>query len=223
MSICIFIVIAYRLLAASEDGVIKQLPYELSPGSMNNLHGLRARVVRTLFTLHPPFTRRLLRVNVAHQDTDVLINLRCRLAWTQVHRSPSGKDVWNIYFKFRYQHMKRCEFVNKDPSKRTRDVFGPDDIHHNEEEGCYILQVSTESFVPIPLVMGQVLVQASVRIGSSMRYEKLELKFNQSCDSSARPGSSASHVLVVDPLWKLDIIPWWSPQYYTTQVICECE
>ena len=57
------------------------LPEELKPRYMEKAHGLRTRVIRSLFYFYTPLVARVHNINPFDDEPDILLGSRCVLMW----------------------------------------------------------------------------------------------------------------------------------------------
>ena len=57
------------------------LPEELRPRFMEKTHGLRTRVIRSLFYLYTPLVARVTAMSPFGDEPDTLLGSRCALIW----------------------------------------------------------------------------------------------------------------------------------------------
>ena len=182
------------------------LPKELRPGYMEKIHGLSARIVRSLFYLYPPFVQRIKALVPFEQQLDNLEGRLCSLMWYQ-----KVKNTWHFFFKFKTLGRRKCIYTEPDRSDRLW-LFAPD-IYNNDEEDLSVLQVVTTYFIPLPVIMGYTLRKASISVGHAMRYHKLRLIFSQCNVQSDRYAQDSGVVAVMDPVINIRVLPWWNPAY----------
>ena len=189
-------------------------PQELRQGGMDRVHGLRHRVIRSLYIMYPLFQSRL-QCTPFENDPDSVIGALCVLMWYQ-----KVKNNWHFFFKFQRSSANECPYINsqglyKPHSKRKKDyLMEANNIHHNPEDNSCVLQVVTNNFISLPVVMGQFLVQVAVSVGHGMRYHKLKLIFNSENVSSQQKSSLLNGVTVIlDPVANIKVVQWWDPKY----------
>ena len=185
----------------SSLNVLKNLTYELSPSCINNHHGLRARAIRTLYMLREPFTSWLQQHPPFSDNLDSLVNHQCHFVWSK----ETEKNLWNISFKFKRSPPTCCSLIKASNVKRQ------ENIHANTQDGCCVMRVVTEHFIPVPpSVMGQFLHGASLSVGQNMRYHKLKLKFGVTQNGGR---DSSVTVITLDSVLNAQIFAWWHPAY----------
>jgi len=178
-------------------------------------HGLRARVVRSLFHVYPPLSERVLNHSTSRttsqSDPQLLTGLRCILVWQE----RSTKPNWKFYFKFRrgsgrFSCPLSVSSSNSD-SRSARGLLAPADVLHNPDDRCVILLVTTPHFLPLPVVMGQVLVKASVT--GSIFKQSLRLVFSSEYIHPSRSDIASSVIAHFDAFLSARILHWWHPHY----------
>ena len=178
------------------------IPPLLQPQRISHVHGLRTRVVRSLFYVYPPFQQRTRTGQLFDRDPDLLAGARCILQWHQ-----KVKNGWNFYFKFLFLNSTPCYLSKGD----STDLLSEIDVCTNPEENCCVLQVVSSNFISIPPVMGQVLTKTSISVGHQMRYHKLKLLFN--ADFTSRQQMTSGTPIVMDPVLNVVVCRWWDPNY----------
>lgn len=194
----------------------ESLPASLQPSAVEHRpHGLRTRVIRSLFHVYLPLSERVLSRSTSSTSSQVdpqqLIGLRCILAWQE----RSAKPNWKFYFKFRRGLGKlRCPLsvgsANRDCGTAPR-LLAPADVLHNLDERCVILVVTTPHFLPLPVVMGHVLARASVT--GCVCTQSLRLIFSSEYVHPSRSDISSSVVAHFNPFISACILHWWHPYY----------
>ena len=173
---------------------------------MDKTHGLRARVVRSLFLLYPPFIHRVKSLGPFQHEPDVLEGAVCELMWHQ-----RVKSLWHFFFKFKVTRHKPCPLSL--PDRREKLWHFTPDITHNPEDHRCVLEVVTCNFISLPIVMGYVLRKAFVSVGHAMRYHKVKLMFTQHNVLSDRYMHDHGVAVVMDPVVNLRLLYWWDPAY----------
>ena len=176
---------------------------------MERVHGLRSRVIRYLFHVHPVFVERFRTHVPFERDPDILHGCSCSLMWYHKQRTK-----WLFHFKFLKPNQSKCSLISgKGAQSKNYRLSADDDIHVNDQEGSYIMQVICPDFVSLPSTMGLVLTKAAISVSQGMRHHKVRLHFDQtfSVDDSSRGSSDIS--LVIDPVLNLYVLPWWHPRY----------
>jgi hypothetical protein len=207
------------------------LPETLQPDCVEQLvHGLRTRVVRALFHVYLPLSTR-----VGHRgnpvaaaaaiaagsaaptpvDPERLVGYRCVLTWYE--RSSKQQTQWRFFFKFeRGSASKRtvCRLSPRRPDDDSEHLLAPDDVLYNADERYVILLAVSPHFVDMPVVMGQVLVKASVT-ADGMFARRLRLVFSSEyVHVSQKTGTSSGAVTAeIDPLHSVSIFHWWDPGF----------
>jgi len=172
-------------------------------------HGLRTRVIRALYHVYQPLSERVLSTSAgtasSQADPQRLTGLRCILAWHE----RSSKPNWKFYFKFRRGSGRLgCPLSN---SGSGNGLLAPVDVLHNPDERCVILLITTPHFLPLPIVMGQVLIKASVT--GCIFTQSLRLTFSSEYILPGRSDIAGSIVAHFDPFISARILHWWHPNY----------
>lgn len=186
----------------------KLLPASLQSSSVEcRPHGLRTRVVRALFHVYPPLSDRVLTHTSSQSDPQQLTGLRCILAWQE----RSTKPNWKFYFKFRRGSGRLGCPLSVASANGDCGLLAPADVLHNPDERCLILVLTTPHFLPLPLVMGQVLLKASVT--GSIFTQSLRLIFSSEFIYPGRSDVAGAVVAQFDPFVSARILHWWHPNY----------
>ena len=209
-----FIVIFYASLSAFRFySSSATLCDSLRPCNMRKIHGLRARVIRTLFHVYAPFRTRAQTTAPFRRSPDTLEGARCMIMWHHRHE----KDLWHFYFKFNTDcHVKTVRCCRRDDEGGAHwDIDShPADVHYNTEEHCCVICVVTPNYMFIPpSVMGQVLQSASVSVSRAMRYHKLKLIFSSQFMRSTKDAAREGCTVVMDPVLNIHLLHWWHPRY----------
>jgi len=85
------------------------------------------------------------------------------------------------------------------------------DIHHNPEEGCRVLQIVSSSWTQVPPVMGLKLHKVGLSVSHGMKHHKLKLRFGPP-QFGGRETSDGQQV-VMDSVVKMRLFSWWDPLY----------
>ena len=179
---------------------------------MERIHGLRARVVRSLHVAYPRFLPPAQHATPFSDDLSVLDGMVCLASWS---RKISGKS-WHLYFKFR--HQKFGCILDVDSGNDVIKYEGYDllkgftDLHHNPDDGCYVLQIVCSGYTSIPVIMGLNLVSIGVSVSRSMRHHKVKLVLD--ARSYVKSQTPESVVIVLDPAMNARLHPWWRQSYY---------
>jgi len=194
----------------------ESLPPVLQSSSVENRpHGLRTRVVRALFHVYRPLSERVpnhsSHSSLFQADPQKLVGLRCILAWQE----RSAKPNWKFYFKFRRGSGRRgCTLLAASSSNRAKSVdrlLSPTNVFHNPDESCVILLVTSRHFLPLPLVMGQILVKASIT--GCIFTQSMQLHFSSVYIQPGRSQIASSVIAKFDAFISAHILHWWHPQY----------
>jgi len=187
------------------------LPSSLQPTSVEHRpHGLRTRVIRALYHVYPRFSNTVLLTHPTIADPQQLVGLRCVLAWQE----PVAKPSWKFYFKFRRGFGRSaCPLtINTESNSSQHRLLAPANVLHNPEERCLVLVVTTPHFLPLPVVMGQVLVKASS--AGSIFSQSLRLTFSSAyVHRGNRSDLDSSVVAHFDEFVTARVMPWWHPNY----------
>ncbi|BFZ03913.1 hypothetical protein BsWGS_06952 [Bradybaena similaris] len=179
------------------------LPQHLRPHSMERLHGLRARVIRSLFYLSPTLMGRVQSRGPMEDEPHCLRGHRCLLAWHQ----PATKG-WQFCFKFQKPTLQS---LSCQQSVHKLDVYhGYNDLLYNPESGCSVLKVTCCHFAAVAAVMGLLLNQVYVTLSSGFRHHRLRLHFDSSISASH---NAADTVVVLDDVLSIKLMRWWHAGY----------
>lgn len=185
------------------------LPLFLGPSMLERVHGLKGRVVRSLFYFYLPFQNRLRCMAPFENDPDCLEGTRCIRMWYQ-----QIKQTWHFYFKFERTHSYRCPiFPSRQASSSVDSLRAEVDALHNPEVQNVVLQVVSPSYVLLPEVVGQVLIKTFVSVGHEMRAHKLKLVFNPTSVHANKAVLSSGTTINIDPATNIHILHWWDPKY----------
>nr|XP_019942670.1 PREDICTED: transmembrane protein 183B-like [Paralichthys olivaceus] len=187
------------------------LPFRLQPYSIDMMHRLRARVIRSLFHLYEPFSLRVSKIPALPESTPTtLINSRCLLFWVKRVSGTRPEALWEFNFKFIKQ---------RGPSKNgcAKSLCLPrqyEHVHTNPDTDCYVLQVTTLNFIFTPVVMGMTLTLFTINVSTDMRHHRVRLMFQDSPlhRGKKRVDHSGTQVLL-DPVHSVRLMDWWHPQY----------
>ncbi|CAL1540897.1 unnamed protein product [Lymnaea stagnalis] len=179
------------------------LPEHVKPHSMEKLHGLRARVIRSMFFLYQPLVSRVQSRGPMEDEPHVLKGHRCLLAWHQ----PATKG-WLFCFKFQKPSFQS---LTSRPSNKLDVYHGYNDLFYNPEGGCSVLQVTCCHFASVASVMGLLLNQIYVTLSAGFRHHRLRLHFDSRIISSNQ--SSSEMVVVLDDVISIKLLQWWYPGY----------
>lgn len=190
------------------------MPSFLQPVCLERVHGLRQRVIRTLFFQHAAFISRTV-TTAPFENQPLCYNLvghLCLLSWHELN-----KNMWNFNFKFRKERMGEINSLIRLKGEPQSLHSGYKDLHHNIENDSYVLRVTCQSFSGIPSVMGLVLTSLNLRISHNMRYFSLRLLFDTSLKqvtgTNIRESQSLEKVVILDPVVDVRVFPWWHPNY----------
>jgi len=184
-----------------------QLPYLLTPAYMEKVHGLRTRVIKSLFYLYTPFSTRLKRQLAFENEPESLRGQRCVLMWHKRY-----KNQCHFFFKFRRAGSSTCSLAPNLTGQGRLARFTAD-IVHNPEEDNVVLQVMSAHYLSLPSVMGMLLHNSSLSVGHGMRSHKLRLVFTSAPVHSSQAGLAAGTTVTMDPVICARILHWWEPSY----------
>ncbi|CAG0890760.1 unnamed protein product [Cyprideis torosa] len=186
----------------AEASARDSLPTRLRPVFMQTRMGLRARVIRSLFFLHPRFIARSMPTG----DTIPLLGSLCTLMWLQKIGAKS-----HYYFKL--------ERVIQGPHSSSSQR---DELMLNDENNCQILEVISRQYNSLPMVMGLYLVsiKSSVSHGAS---PFADASISNRCTfifstlpqriRNANQGCRGGRVVTLDGVITTRVHPWWLPSY----------
>ncbi|XP_034022824.1 transmembrane protein 183A [Thalassophryne amazonica] len=187
------------------------LPFRLQPDSVDRMHCLRARVIRSLFHLYEPFSSRVSRIPALPEATPTtLLNSKCLLFGIKKVSGTRSETLWEFNFKFMKQqgHWK---------NGGTKSLLMPrqyKEVHMNPDSDCYVLQVTTLNFIFIPVVMGMTLTLFTINVSTDMRHHRVRLVFQDSPLQRGKwRGDQGGTQVVLDPVHSVRLMDWWHPQY----------
>ena len=190
------------------------LPENLQPEFLNKIHGLRTRVIRTLFYTYPPCVQRVQKVLPFEDPPEGIVGAKCILMWYQ-----QVKGLWYFNFKFMKNSLEKykCHLAvrpSKHKGRYSLDRFATD-ICDNPEDGLVVLQVVCRSFIPVPpVVMGMTLCKTSISVGHGMMNHKLKMIFTSQESSIGKPVALAGGTTFsMDPVLNYRVLNWWEPKY----------
>ena len=207
----------------------RTLPARLQPDCMARPRGLRAAAIRLLHLVHPPFLARAARAATVWPDPHSLTGRLCagqrcsrvgrRAAYYyftlreagQVARAGSEKE-----YEEAWEEEEDWEEGEEVEMGDTRHLLARlTDIHHNTEEGCKLLQVTTASWAAVPPVLGLKLLGVQLGVALGMRYHKLRLTFGSPLAAvlPTSPGQLDCTTITLDCVASIKLLDWWSPQY----------
>jgi len=185
-----------------------QLPDSLKPCYMEKVHGLRTRVIQSLFYLYSPLSGRLQRKMAFENEPASLSGLRCVLMWHKRY-----KNQCHFFFKFQRSASVPCCMAPNIVGMGRLARF-TSDIVHNSEEDCVVLQVNAQQYLSLPpTVMGMLLHTSFLSVGRGMRYHKLRLVFTSAPIHSTTAALGSGTTLTMDPVINAKILHWWEPSY----------
>ncbi|KAF3689677.1 Transmembrane protein 183 [Channa argus] len=187
------------------------LPFRLQPDSINMMHCLRARVIRSLFHLYEPFSLRVSKSPAMPESTPTsLLNSKCLLFWVKRLSGTRPEALWEFNFKFIKQQGHRKNGCAKCLCMPRQ----YEDVHTNPDSDCYILQVTTLNFIFIPVVMGMTLTLFTINVSTDMRHHRVRLIFQDSpLQRGKKRGDQGGTQVVLDPVHSVRLMDWWHPQY----------
>jgi len=185
-----------------------ELPDELRVECMGKLDGLRTRVIRSLYWLYTPYILKQKQIGICDFDVEYLEGKQCVLTWYK----QTGKH-WHFYFKFCRKGSK-CELRKiSDAKKISRYAKFEIDIFHNNDENLCILDVITESYIAIPIVIGQWLNHCSLTVGYKFQFHCIKMSFNSQNFHSFRNKDNPGTLIKLDPVLDVRLYKWWNQSY----------
>uniref|UniRef100_A0A2K6D9Z4 Transmembrane protein 183A n=1 Tax=Macaca nemestrina TaxID=9545 RepID=A0A2K6D9Z4_MACNE len=153
--------------------------------SMEKLHCLWACVIRSLYHMYEPFAARISKNPAIPESTPSIVGNR-------------QEPMWEFNFKFKKQ------------SPRLKSKY----VHTNPDQHCCLLQVTTLSFICIPIVMGVIFTLFTISVSTDMWHHPVRLVFQDSPVHGDRKLRSEQGVQVIlDPVHSVRLFDWWHPQY----------
>ncbi|RVE72585.1 hypothetical protein OJAV_G00040660 [Oryzias javanicus] len=181
------------------------LPFRLQPDSIDQMHCLRACVIRSLFHLYEPFSLRVSKIPALPESTPTLLNSKCLLFWVR----KVSEALWEFNFKF----VKQQEHRRNGCSKSLLMPKQYENVHVNPDSDCYVLQVTTLNFIFIPVVMGMTLALFTINVSTDMRHHRVRLIFQDSPFQRKKRGDQSGIQVILDPVQSVKLMDWWHPQY----------
>lgn len=187
------------------------LPLRLQPDSVDKMHCLRARVIRSLFHLYEPFDLRVSKIPALPESTPTaLVNSKCLLFWVRKVTGTRSEALWEFNFKFVKEEVRGKNGC----TKSLRRPIQYEDVHANPDSDCYILQVTTLNFIFTPVVMGMTLTLFTINVSTDMRHHRVRLVFQDSpLHRGKKRGDQGGTQVVLDPVQSVKLMDWWHPQY----------
>ncbi|GAB1608622.1 transmembrane protein 183-like [Argonauta hians] len=184
------------------------LPRNLMPFNLECVHGLRARVIRSLHYTYPPLLNKTIKFSVDNIPNH-LEGQRCILFWqTQM----PDNQTWNFYFKFKKDSSLSSRLNHS--TKRNDLLNGYNDMFHNPENDCTVLLIICKNYTFVPVVMGYVLKKLSVSVSSSLCAHRMKLSFHSHLFSNSNcRGGSGEELITLDPVISWQCMAWWHRNY----------
>ncbi|XP_064634610.1 putative transmembrane protein 183BP isoform X2 [Lineus longissimus] len=210
-----------RLYDRHYDSSLK-LPPQLERTSMERLQGLRARVIRALQVMHPPFIERYRALGQPFEDDIYGVEgYRCTAMWYK-----KIKNYWNFCFRLK-RATSQCDLlaqISKNGNQNSPGrglnrhdlINGFNNIHDNQEEGCCIMKVTCKDYVSFPVIMGMVLNKVYLNVSQNMRFHRLRLVFDTHRVKDIKQCCTGTTV-VLDPVLNAKILQWWDPHFPTSE------
>lgn len=205
------------------------LPEALQPTNIDRPYCLRASVIRSLYYMYPPFTKRLLPIHNTSVDEKLyrLNWARCVSLW----RVKQG-NKWVFYFKFvlKDRCLKNSTNTSSNSQIINRKVKNScwmsgasselseliENVNINCEEGCCVLCMNCQHFISTPpSVMGCHLAEIRVSLSRDMRNHRIQLGFtSRSYQCSSKVKSIMSGIILdFDSVETVQVLNWWHPRY----------
>lgn len=187
------------------------LPFRLQPDCVEQMHCLRACVIRSLFHLYEPFSLRVSKIPALPESTPTtLLNSKCLLFWVKQVSGTRPEPLWEFNFKF----LKQQGHTKNGSAKPLCMPRQYEDVHKNPDSDCYILQVTTLNFIFTPVVMGMTLALFTINVSTDMRHHRVRLVFQDSpLQRGKKRGDQGGTPVVLDPVQSVRLMDWWHPQY----------
>lgn len=188
------------------------LPSHLKPYAINSNVGLKTRVIRSLFFSYKPLAGdRSQRVPLADIPNELTIKDRMVEShwWKKLVSVKNHIQVWRLHFKF--------VTVSKTRKRHGMNLLACTDeedlIHYNPEEKNSMLQVTSPAYTNLPNnVFGMCLTNISVGLSRNLKNHKVKLFFHEYRPLGRYVDSQAT-VLVLDPVFDVQFLNWWDPEY----------
>ncbi|KAL4225585.1 hypothetical protein ACF0H5_016273 [Mactra antiquata] len=197
----------------------KNIPEKYGLSSIECIHGLRARTIKMLYCGYQPFIDRTLTTVPFENEPHILIGQKCLLSWHN-----KIKNVWKFYFKFRKGDSVDTS-SNKQRSINSNGFLKwHQDLEYNPDAGCSILEVTCQTFVQLPVVMGLILNGVYLNVShGSMRYHRLKLILDSNFHTISTKNQMSMYELILDPILEVRVYPWWHPSFTDTQSVLLCD
>lgn len=117
------------------------LPQALQPASMTKRHGLKAKVIRALYFLYLPMTRRLQESSISEAR---LLNKKCVQQCHKYHFA-----IGCATFIFKFQDVN-CLPENEDEGEPDENAG---DLNANKDAGAITLKLTCSQITPPPLML----------------------------------------------------------------------
>lgn len=185
---------------------------EISPQNLR-LNCFRSNVIKTLYKVYEPFVERLKRPTTTI-DLESLKGLR----FVNCYFKEQSK-VWIYCYKFwnrikvrKPRTLKRYE-VSEEDYELENVLAKFNNIFENPQEGCTILLVFTNRFIPMPVdctsTVGQEFNVFGIRqiLSTDMRSNNLEIKLSRARENC--PAVTINYPSII----KFKMLNWWNPDY----------
>ncbi|XP_071513755.1 putative transmembrane protein 183BP isoform X1 [Panulirus ornatus] len=190
-----------------------ELPENLTFWNMNNVRGLRAAVIRSLFYMYSPFCARIAAEKPLSSVPTHLLRSQCVLQW---------------HSKIGTHHKYFFKFIDSNQNRNLKDgrkklVFVEEThklVNLNPEDGCFIIEATCNAVCATAMVIGEFLYHAGLGLTTNLCSHRLRLCFvpshllPRSASFTARKYQIPATEILLDPVSDVRIYPWWHPQYW---------
>lgn len=193
---------------------VPELPKHLNYWNMDQVYGLRASVIRSLYYMYMPFSKKITSEKTLSADPTYLQRSQCLLQW----QKKSGCQ--HKYF-FKFFHPSCVKKLKSSVSRqRNPDILESDSlVQINPDEGCYILEAKCLTINAWPMVMGEYLHHAGIGISANLCHHRLRLSLSPQhllpSGTKAQNGTRRPNIteILLEPVADVRVYPWWHPQY----------
>uniref|UniRef100_A0A2K5KYU9 Transmembrane protein 183A n=1 Tax=Cercocebus atys TaxID=9531 RepID=A0A2K5KYU9_CERAT len=148
-----------------------------------------------------------------HYPLDASLSLRLRPeSMEKLHclRACVIRSLYHMYEPFAAPISKNPAIPESTPSALKTSKY----VHTNPDQHCCLLQVTTLSFICIPIVMGMIFTLFTISVSTDMWHHPVRLVFQDSPVHGDRKLRSEQGVQVIlDPVHSVRLFDWWHPQY----------
>ncbi|KAK7051436.1 hypothetical protein SK128_002570 [Halocaridina rubra] len=194
-----------------------KLPERLDIHILDNLRGLKATVIRSLFYLYVPFSTLIAKEEPLSGHPAKLTGAQCVLQW---HNKPKN------YHRYIFLFAKQVKVINRPQNhpQSLPDLLKDSAVHCNADEGCYILEAKSNAVCHIPMAIGNYLHSGQIGLSAGLCNHRLQMTVGpEYLLPRNNPGMRRGHKLstteifqiMIEPVLDVRIYPWWHPHYLT--------